>query len=103
MEEYAASVPDDFVFTVKAPNSITLTHLYKQYTNGKLVENKHFLSIPLLEEFLAKRGLLHVFIQGYYLPEITTIYGPHKKYITGESVIRLHGYDRKKIESLLNE
>ncbi len=164
VEEYAASVPEDFVFTVKAPNSITLTHLYKQYTKGELVENRHFLSISLLEEFLrtldpiranlgpimfqleylnkrkmksmkhfvellddffdkapsgytyaieprnpqifedfyfeflAERGLRHVFIQGYYLPEITGIYRPFSEYITGESIVRLHGYDRKKIE-----
>jgi uncharacterized protein YecE (DUF72 family) len=27
-KSYAESVPDDFLFTVKAPNGITLTHLY---------------------------------------------------------------------------
>jgi len=27
---YAAAVPDDFRFTVKAPNSLTLTHFYKR-------------------------------------------------------------------------
>ena len=52
----AASVPDDFVFTVKAPNSLTLTHYYtKQPANyaeyaGK--PNEHFLSIDLLNRFL---------------------------------------------------
>ena len=30
--EYVASVPKDFKFSIKVPNSITLTH---QYQNGK--------------------------------------------------------------------
>lgn len=53
---YAASVPDDFVFTVKAPNSITLTHYYarqpadcKEYANKV---NPGFLDIGLLKRFL---------------------------------------------------
>jgi uncharacterized protein YecE (DUF72 family) len=29
-EEYARSVPIDFLFTVKVPNSITLTHHYQR-------------------------------------------------------------------------
>jgi len=27
---YAQTVPDDFLFTVKAPNSVTLTHFYSR-------------------------------------------------------------------------
>jgi uncharacterized protein YecE (DUF72 family) len=164
VEEYVASVPDDFIFTVKVPNSITLTHLYKQYTDGALVENKHFLSNNLLDTFLGilepmksrlgplmfqfeylnrqkmpsqnefidrigrlfdkappgyqyaiesrnpnylneqyfsflqSAGISHVFIQGYYMPEITTVYTPHAPLIDNTAVIRLHGYDRKAIE-----
>ena len=56
VETYAASVPRDFVFTVKAPNSITLTHFYakqparyKEYANRP---NDDFLSVQLLEKFL---------------------------------------------------
>ena len=56
VKEYAAAVPDDFVFTVKAPNSLTLTHFYKKETarHGEFAgrENEHFLSGPLLERFL---------------------------------------------------
>ena len=40
VKAYTDSVPDDFLFTVKAPNSITLTHFYakqpsayKEYAN----------------------------------------------------------------------
>jgi uncharacterized protein YecE (DUF72 family) len=56
VETYAASVPRDFVFTVKVPNSITLTHFYakqparyKEYANRP---NDGFLSVELLEKFL---------------------------------------------------
>ena len=53
---YADSVPDDFLFTVKAPNSITLTHHYaKQSARNQHLANKpnaHFLDVDLLERFL---------------------------------------------------
>jgi uncharacterized protein YecE (DUF72 family) len=56
VETYAASVPRDFVFTVKAPNAITLTHFYakqparyEEYANRP---NDGFLSVELLERFL---------------------------------------------------
>ena len=167
--EYVESVPEEFRFSVKVPNSVTLTHLYPRYTKGKLVANPNFLSttlfaefLSLLEpmksrlgpimfqfeylnkqkmpsmralvdrlgaffdetpqgysyvleprnpqifkrpyfEFLSERGLGQVFIQGYYMPEITTIYGPWKEYITGVSVVRLHGYDRLGIEERTNK
>ena len=55
---YQAAVPEDFRFTVKAPNSITLTHFY---TKGEepLVENPHFLSADLAERFLQLLTPLH--------------------------------------------
>ena len=40
--EYAASVSGDFKFSVKVPNSITLTHFYNRNKNEPLVENPHF-------------------------------------------------------------
>lgn len=53
---YTDSVPDDFLFTVKAPNSITLTHYYsKQPAKHKHVANQpndYFLNIDLLNRFL---------------------------------------------------
>jgi uncharacterized protein YecE (DUF72 family) len=49
-------------------------------------------------EFLRSHGLSQVFLQGYYMPEITTIYHPWRDYIEGETVIRLHGYERSNIE-----
>ncbi len=53
---YTESVPDDFLFTVKAPNSITLTHHYaKQSPKNQHLANKpntHFLDVDLLARFL---------------------------------------------------
>jgi uncharacterized protein YecE (DUF72 family) len=56
VEEYLRSVPRDFRFTVKVPNSITLTHFY---THGKpkgspMEVNPHFLSVELFNEFLKR-------------------------------------------------
>ena len=49
---YRAAVPDDFSFTVKAPNGVTLTHLYQQEKSDPLVANPSFLSPALMETFL---------------------------------------------------
>jgi uncharacterized protein YecE (DUF72 family) len=53
---YADSVPDDFLFTVKAPNSITLTNYYaKQPSDSKRYANRpnpYFLNVDLLDRFL---------------------------------------------------
>lgn len=53
---YAASVPRDFVFSVKAPNSITLTHFYSrqppQHREFANRPNEHFLSVGLAKRFL---------------------------------------------------
>jgi uncharacterized protein YecE (DUF72 family) len=53
---YAESVPDGFIFTVKAPNSITLTHFYNRqparYAEYAGRPNEHFLSLDLLNRFL---------------------------------------------------
>ena len=49
---YADSVPDDFRFTVKIPNSNTLTHFYRQNKTDPLVVNPQFLSVDLFGRFL---------------------------------------------------
>ena len=53
VEEYLNSTPDDFKFTIKIPNSITLTHPYK----SKEI-NKHFLSLDLMDAFIDSINLL---------------------------------------------
>jgi len=57
--EYSQSVPEDFRFVVKAPNSLSLTHIYKHYTAGELVKNPHFLSPDLYTQFLYSIKDLH--------------------------------------------
>ena len=52
VEEYKKSVPDDFLFTIKVPNSITLTHFYKDIKEAELKPNPFFLSVELFDEFL---------------------------------------------------
>ena len=53
---YAKSVPDDFVFSVKAPNALTLTHHYAKQTPAHAAfankPNPHFLDHDLLCQFL---------------------------------------------------
>lgn len=54
VDEYLHSVPKDFKFTIKVPNSITLTHFY---TKGKAKTNPgepnpYFFSVDLFNEFL---------------------------------------------------
>ena len=56
VKAYAESVPGDLVFSVKAPNAITLTHFYarqsKAYARHANKPNKNFLSLDLLKRFL---------------------------------------------------
>lgn len=49
---YAQSVPEDFRFTIKVPNSITLTHFYRKSKSEELKANPHFLSTDLFSEFI---------------------------------------------------
>jgi uncharacterized protein YecE (DUF72 family) len=52
VRDYAESVPDGFMFGIKVPNSITLTHHYKKRDSAPLTPNPHFLSIDILQKFL---------------------------------------------------
>jgi uncharacterized protein YecE (DUF72 family) len=52
VEEYARSVPPGFIFSIKIPNSITLTHHYQKNKNAPLIPNPHFFSTELMEKFL---------------------------------------------------
>lgn len=51
-QDYKDSVPNDFLFTIKVPNSITLTHFYNRKKKEPLQANPYFLSVNLFEEFL---------------------------------------------------
>ena len=52
--EYCQAVPRDFRFSVKVPNSITLTHYYRKGRSGPLVANPFFFSPDLMQSFLSK-------------------------------------------------
>jgi uncharacterized protein YecE (DUF72 family) len=58
VRRYAAAVPDDFVFTVKAPNALTLTHFYAKEKGGGGAfagkPNALFLNRELLGQFLER-------------------------------------------------
>jgi uncharacterized protein YecE (DUF72 family) len=51
--DYSQAVPEDFRFTIKVPNLITLTHPYAKRKGDPLVPNPTFLSTELYAEFLA--------------------------------------------------
>ncbi len=50
--DYSSSVPEKFQFTIKVPNSITLTHHYRKNKEAELIPNKFFLSDELFKEFI---------------------------------------------------
>ena len=52
VKDYTKSVPDDFKFTIKIPNSITLTHFYNRSKKEPLKENPHFFDPELFDSFL---------------------------------------------------
>ena len=59
---YRQSVPDDFLFSIKAPDSLTLTHLRKKSRGDKqepLQANPHFFSPALFRAFLDSIEPLH--------------------------------------------
>ena len=52
VKSYSESVPDDFRFTIKIPNSVTLTHFYNKSKTEELKPNPFFLNIDLFDKFL---------------------------------------------------
>jgi len=51
---YRRSVNRDFRFSIKVPNSLTLTHYYKKRKTNPLIPNPHFLSTDLWREFITR-------------------------------------------------
>ena len=49
---YRDSVPETFRFSIKIPNSITLTHAYSKEKSALGAKNRFFLSLELFSEFL---------------------------------------------------
>ncbi len=54
VENYLRAVPADFSFTVKAPNSVTLTHPYGKVQGAAPAANPFFLSPVVMGDFLAR-------------------------------------------------
>lgn len=54
VQDYAESVPEDFTFGIKVPNSITLTHYYNKRKSEPLRANPHYLSVDLMQRFLER-------------------------------------------------
>ncbi len=52
VRDYASSVPEDFIFSIKVPNSITLTHHYNKDKKAALQPNPCFLSAELFQRFI---------------------------------------------------
>ena len=52
VREYNDSVPENFRFTIKVPNSITLTHYYPQKSTLAGKPNPYFLNPYLFQQFL---------------------------------------------------
>ena len=50
--DYKKSVSKHFKFTIRVPNSITLTHFYNKSKDEELKRNPHFLSNELFNDFL---------------------------------------------------
>ncbi len=52
VQDYVNSTPPEFRFTIKAPNSITLTHFYRKKKSDPPVKNPYFLSPTLFAQVL---------------------------------------------------
>jgi len=52
VQEYRDAVPEPFKFSIKVPNSVTLTHFYRKQKSDPLQQNPHFLSVELFQQFV---------------------------------------------------
>jgi uncharacterized protein YecE (DUF72 family) len=59
VKDYTDSVPEHFKFTIKIPNSITLTHFYRRSKSESLKPNPYFLSNSLFDDFIKKLNYMH--------------------------------------------
>jgi uncharacterized protein YecE (DUF72 family) len=57
--QYASVTPPDFRFTVKLPNTLSLTHHYRKNGETALRPNPEFLSVSLFQDVLARLKPLH--------------------------------------------
>jgi len=79
---------DDFVGSV--PQSLPL---------AVETRNKNYLTKEYFQ-FLQAKGLIHVFSEKIHMPHIYEVYQDFGGYISGTSILRLLGGDRKEIEDI---
>jgi len=66
------------------------------------IRNPNYLT-PDFFAFLEAQGLGFVYLDGYYMPPIRTVFDAHKPRTAAFNVIRLHGGDRADIEKETGE
>ena len=86
---------DQWFWSLHDKKSVSLP---KGYTYAVEIRNPNYLNDRYFQ-FLKEHGLYHVFIQGYYMPSIFTLYKKFGQYITNLTIIRLLGPDRYGIEA----
>ena len=70
-----------------------------KYLYGVEIRNPNYLKKPFFE-FLQRNKLVMVFLQGYYMPSIVSVFRSLNPPVRKQAVIRLHGPDRQQIEKL---
>lgn len=75
-------------FAASVPRSVPL---------GVEIRNPNWLDAAYFG-FLKRNRLVPVFLQGYYMPQVTAVYAKVRGLVEGTVVIRLHGTDRGGME-----
>jgi uncharacterized protein YecE (DUF72 family) len=78
LDAFVSKLPADYTWCVESRNPNYLTDEYFH--------------------FLKEHKLAHVWLQGYYMPQIFDIYAKQAPHLTNDVIIRLHGPDREGME-----
>lgn len=81
-----------------------IKRLPNNFQYGIELRNKNYLNKNYFE-FIQNHKMSHVFLQGYWMPEISSVFEDGRESIlkSDRVVIRLHGGDRKDIEERTKE
>jgi len=74
-----------------------LEKIDRKYLYGVELRNPNYLKKPFFE-FIKRNQLAMVFLQGYYMSPIKSVFSEFKDNMKGATVIRLHGPERSGIE-----
>jgi uncharacterized protein YecE (DUF72 family) len=75
-------------FLAAAPPGLSIS---VETRNGNYLRDEYFA-------LLRKHGAGHVFLQGYWMPQVAEVYAKHREALAGIPVVRLHGPDREGME-----